>query len=229
MPRSTPIPMPQETRPRPAPSRRWAMQLAVCIAALALTGCASLRTISSEVTSYAQWPGQRAPGSFAFDRLPSQEARAEAHASLEQAAASALQGAGFSPAADAANADVLVQIGARVGRVAYPWEDRFGWPYGLEGPWGHRPYARSPWWGPLHAPGWRFEPPRYEREVALLIRDRRTGAALYETRASNDGTGAFTPALMAAMYEAAMKGFPSPPSGARAVRVEMPAAVPASR
>lgn len=209
--------------------KRRGLTLAVIAAGLLLSGCAALRSVNSEVTSFAQWPSQRTPGSFAFDRLPSQQARSDEHAKLETAAARALLTAGFSAAAEAASADVLVQLGARVGRIAYPWEDRFGWPYGPDWPWGYRPYARGGWWGPGVGIGLRFEPPRFEREVALVIRDRRSGAALYETRASNDGTGSFTPELMGAMFEASLKDFPNPPAGARPVRVELPKDMAAAR
>jgi hypothetical protein len=204
-------------------SRRGLLLGALAVA-LAASGCAALRSVHSEVTSFAQWPSGRAPSSFAFDRLPSQQARADEHVKLEAAAARALAAAGFAPASDATTADVLVQIGARVGRIAQPWEDRFGWPYGPDWPWGYRPHVRGGGWGPGVGIGLRLEPPRFEREVALVIRDRRSGTALYETRASNDGTGSFTPELMAAMFKASLEGFPNPPAGARPVRVEMSAA-----
>ena len=51
--------------------------------------------------------------------------------------------------------------------------------------------------------------PTYDREVALLIRDRKTGQPLYEARAVNDGTSPSINALLPAMFEAAMKDFPS--------------------
>jgi hypothetical protein len=49
----------------------------------------------------------------------------------------------------------------------------------------------------------------FEREVALLIRDRKTGQLLYEARASNAGPSASIDYLLPAMFEAALKDFPS--------------------
>lgn len=215
--------------PVPAPGAgRWPRRLATATllaAALAAGGCATLRSVHSEVTSYAQWPAERKPGSFAFERLPSQQARSDEQRQLEAAAARALQAAGFVPAAEGAAPDVRVQLGARVGRSATPWvDDR------LYGPWGW-PYARGAWWGPGGGfglgLGWRFgDSPRFDREVALLLRDGRTGTPLYETRAVSEGGGSFSPSLMAALFEAALRDFPQPPSGTRAVRVQLPDDLP---
>jgi hypothetical protein len=40
----------------------------------ALSGCASLNTVVSDVSSYGQWPTQRKPNTYRFERLPSQQA-----------------------------------------------------------------------------------------------------------------------------------------------------------
>jgi hypothetical protein len=70
-----------------------------------------------------------------------------------------------------------------------------GWyPYGWY-PYGWYPYG----WGP------RWD--SYEREVALLIRDRKTGTLLYEARANNSGPSAAIDYLLPAMFEAALKDF----------------------
>ena len=47
------------------------------LAALVLSGCAGLNNVTSEVSSYGQWPADRKPASYAFERLPSQQARPE--------------------------------------------------------------------------------------------------------------------------------------------------------
>ena len=86
----------------------------VLSAALALSGCAAMRNLDSEVSTYSQWPAGRQPASYRFERLPSQQARAEQQQQLEDAARRAIEGAGFTPAADEASADVSVQLGARV-------------------------------------------------------------------------------------------------------------------
>ena len=44
--------------------------------------------------------------------------------------------------------------------------------------------------------------------MILLIRDRRSGQPVYETRASNQGSSSAINSLLPAMFEAAMKDFP---------------------
>ena len=47
----------------------------LCLALLG--GCASLRNVTSDVSSFGEWPDGRKAGTFAFERLPSQVARAD--------------------------------------------------------------------------------------------------------------------------------------------------------
>jgi hypothetical protein len=188
------------------------------LAAGTLAGCATLDTLDADVSSYGTWPAGRAPGSFAFERLPSQQAQGERQAQLEAAARGALEKAGFTHAADPASADVTVQLGARITRYdTSPWDDPFWWRW----PGGH---WRHPGWypGPFAFGGPYYGgTPRYDREVALLIRDRRTGAPLYETRAVSDGYSAGDVSLLSAMFEAALKDFPTPAVSPRQVRVPL--------
>src|SRR6478672_5194236 len=76
-----------------------------------LSGCAAFNTVGSDVTSFGEWPQERAPGTYSFDRLPSQ------------------QTAGFRPAEAGAKGEYTVQVGARIDRYeASPWADPFWWP-----------------------------------------------------------------------------------------------------
>lgn len=173
-----------------------------------LSGCASLNTLRSEVATYGAWPAERKPGRYAFERLPSQQAHAARQAELEAAAGRALAAAGFTVATDAAQADVIVQIGARTSRTELsPWDDPLWWRWGAgywRGP-AWRPTARASYYANLHA-GWNT---RYERNVALLLRDRASGAPLYEAHAQTDGVTSGDGAILAAMFEAALKDFPA--------------------
>ena len=63
-----------------------------------LAGCAAMNSLSSEVSSYSAWPAERKAGSYAFERLPSQQTRAEQQQVLEDSARRALEFAGFTPA-----------------------------------------------------------------------------------------------------------------------------------
>ena len=189
--------------------------LTTVLTAAALAGCAALNNLNSDVSTYSQWPSDRKPASYAFERLPSQQARPEQQQRLEDAARRAVEGAGFTPAADDRGADVSIQLGARVSaNDRSPYDDPFWWRGGLY----HGRYWRG-YWGPGFGP--HYISPSYEREVALLIRDRKTGQALYEARATNDGGSSSIDSLLPAMYEAALKDFPNGGVNPRRVTTEI--------
>ncbi len=188
--------------------------LSLLIAAVALAGCASLNSLTSEVSSYSQWPAERKPGSYAFERLPSQQTRPQQQQLLEDSARLALEAAGFTPAGNAKDSEYIVQLGARVSATEQYYDDPFWWRGGL---YSHR-FAR-PW--PYYGVGFGIPSTTYEREVALLVRDRKSGQPLYETRASNDGGSPSIQSLLPAMFEAAMKDFPAGSVTPRQVTTEI--------
>jgi Domain of unknown function (DUF4136) len=188
--------------------------LSLLIAAVSLAGCASLNSLTSEVSSYSQWPAERKPGSYAFERLPSQQTRPQQQQMLEDSARPALEAAGFTPAADASASEYIVALGARVSATEQYYDDPFWWRGGL---YSHR-FSR-PW--PYYGIGFGIPTTTYEREVALLIRDRKSGQPLYETRASNDGGSPSIQSLLPAMFEAAMKDFPAGSVTPRQVTTEI--------
>jgi hypothetical protein len=123
---------------------------------------------------------------------------------LEEAAAAALAGAGFKPVAAGAEPELLVQVGVRVSRTDQsPWDDPFWWRGGF-GRWRH-----GPWVGPFWGVSVRTDPPRYEREVALLIRDRSSGKPLFEAHASTEGFQKLSSTTLAPLFTAALTGFPA--------------------
>ncbi len=188
--------------------------LALLALVAALGGCASLNSVDSEVSTYSQWPAARKPTTFAFERLPSQQARPQEQAELEGLARPALLAAGFTEVADPAQADTTVQVGARTTRTDRGYyDDPFWWR-------GTFYYSRMgrPYWGPAFP--MMMDSPRYDREVAVLIRDRRTSQPLYEARAASDGLSQGSGALLAAMFRAALKDFPQ--TGINPRRVSVP-------
>jgi hypothetical protein len=173
------------------------------VALALLAACAAMSTLQAEIRSYGEWPAARKPGTYAFDRLPSQQAAGEAQQRLEDAAHGALQAAGFTAADPGAAPDVLVQIGARITRYdRSPWDDPLWWRGGF-GRFPGRPFL-GPRWAPYPYP----DSPRYDREVALMLRDRATGAPLYEARASSEGNTSGGDEVLGAMFRAAMADFP---------------------
>ncbi|MDP3085952.1 MAG: DUF4136 domain-containing protein [Rubrivivax sp.] len=196
--------------------QRRHLTLALAGAALG-AGCAGLRSLSCEVSTFGDWPAGRQPGSYAFDRLPSQQARAEATGRIEAAARGALEKAGFRAAGAGQTADVLVQVGARSTRAdRVLWDDPLWWRGGFAH-WRH-----GPWVGPSWSLSARLDAPRYEREVALLIRDGASGKPLFEARASQEGGTWSDAELYAAMFEAALTDFPRLGVNPRVVVVALP-------
>lgn len=197
-------------------------------AALLLSGCAAMNNLTSEVSTFGPWPAERQPGGYVFERLPSQQAEPERQQMLETAARGAVDAAGFRAAATPAEADYLLQVGARVSAVVNPWiynDPLFwngGWGYG--GYYGHGPFyngyygrgygygygygrwGRDPFGG--FGNGFGMGTQSFEREVALVIRDRRTGQPLYEAHANSAGMTGSADSLLPAMFDAAMKDFP---------------------
>ena len=200
----------------PARSRWQVVVTAAMVAGMALlAGCAGLRSVSCDVASFGQWPVERQPGSYAFDRLPSQQARAAEADALEAAARPALAKAGFVPAASGQSPDVLVQVGVRTTRADYyPWADPVWWRGGF-GYWRH-----GPWMGPSWSLTMRTDATRYEREVAVLVRDRASNRPLFEARASTESTTAAGVEVLGAMFEAALMDFPKTGVNPRRVVVE---------
>lgn len=211
--------------------------LAAAAAVLALSGCASLNVLDTEVSSFSRWPAGRAPATYAFERLPSQQANPQAAAMLEDSARRAVEAAGFVPAPEGTTPDVSVQLGARITATELsPWDDPLWYgPYG----WGpYRPYfygryggrywgPYGPGWGPYGRYGWGpgyygySYNPYYEREVAVLIRDKKTGEPLYEARANSEGMSAAALELLPSMFAAALDGFPTGgPTNPRRVKVD---------
>lgn len=195
--------------------------LLLAVGALALSGCAALHSVTSEVSSYGNWPAERKPAAttYAFERLPSQQVDGPLQTDIEAAAAPALANAGFTLAASPDVADVMVQVAMQSRIYQRPWRDRWG-PYG--------PYGRVGF-GSWYGSGSRFgfglgmtlEPPLSEMQVDLLIRDKKTTKVLYETHAVRQQNGGWDERLMAPMFAAALKDFPLPAISPRIVSVPL--------
>jgi len=205
---------------------RFAAVSALTAITLLATGCASFNQLNNEVSTFGAWPAQRAPATYVFERLPSQAGHPERQQQLEDAARGAVEAAGFKPAADPAQADVTMQLAAHVS-LNDPWyyNDPFPWRGSLRfgAGWGHSRWGRSGW-GTGFGFGYGVDSlTAFEREVAVLIRDRKTGELLYEARASNNGSSTGINALLPAMFRAAMQGFPATGPNPRNVVVQVSA------
>lgn len=190
--------------------------LPAVLLATALAGCAALNTVQADLSTWGEWPAGRQPGSYAFDRLPSQQARSDETERLEAAARPALEKAGFVAAAPGATPDVLVQVAARTARTAPDlWADPLWWRGGYG-------YYRRPWTGAVWVMDPRLDHSRYDREVALLLRDGVSGKPLYEARVSNEGSTAGGGSMLAALFQGALLDFPRTGPNPRTVSVALP-------
>lgn len=191
-------------------------KLALLCAALALSGCASVRLIDSDVQTFSQLRALPSPATYRFERLPSQQARGAQQDAIEAQAAQALAKVGMRLEPGAPGA-YRVQAQARIDREATPaWYDPWwgaGW--GGWGGWGGRGFHGGM---ALH-----FPPPTvYRHEVGLLLREASSNAVVYETHAVHTGLWSDNPAVSGALFDAALTGFPTPPSGPRRVDIEIP-------
>ena len=190
---------------------RW-ITLPLLCAALWLTGCASTRLVDRDVQSFSQLAGAPARATYSFERLPSQQAQGAQQSAVEDQARLALAKVGLRQ--DSAAPFYRVQAHARTDLLAYPdYWDGPGWGWGGWG--GGRGF-----YGGLSM---RFPPPTlYRREVGLILREAASGTVVYETRAVHEGVWTDNPAVFAAMFDAALSGFPTPPTGPRRIVLEIP-------
>ena len=202
------------------------MQRIFLIAVLLLTtGCSSLRVINTDVTTFALWlAATPAPGaSYRFERLPSQQLLPAGSPNvelpqdqLEALARDALAKAGLLNNPANASFDVQVSATARkIQRRAYDGRFMGGPSVALGG-------GTAGGFVGFSMPLMVYEPPMYLREVILVVRDARSYAVLYETRATHDGIWADARAVLPVMLAAALQGFPVPPAGTRRVNIEIP-------
>lgn len=172
-----------------------------------------MRLVDNQVNAYA--PASVPAGSrYRFERLPSQQAN-PAQDRLEAMAEQALAQVGMKR--DDAIARYSVQVSATqraqqavLDRPALGWN--LGWMFGNGG--------ISVGGGGLY-PGLDART-SYWREVGLIVRERATQAVVFESRAVNDGPWSDSAAILPAMLDAALQGFPNPPAGERRVSIEIP-------
>ena len=208
-------------------SPRLAKLAALLVLTTMLGGCAGVIRLDNDVSSYATWPIGKVPESgdtYRFERLPSQREGEMAlqQDALEQLTRTALAKVGLHPSSKASQpAKWTVQVSARSVKMPYaPWESPYEpWPgWGLTG----RAHVVAGngrvVWTPMFMD---LRPPYYQREVSLIIRNA-AGQVTYETRAAHDGPWHNTPAMWSALLDAALQGFPRPPSGPRRVVIEVP-------
>ena len=183
-----------------------------------LPGCAATH-LDASVHTVGNWPFGRAPDTFAFQRLPSQQMHAQEQDKREAEATAAMVRAGFKPGT-ADSADVLVQVAARtIEGTALLGDPMFAGPaMGFHGGrWAGRGWGYGAGWGV----GFANTVPFNAYEVAVLIVDARTQQTLYESRARSDGSWSDKQGWTA-LFEAALRDFPFNAVSPRRVTVDLP-------
>lgn len=190
-----------------------------------LAGCSGMRLIDSDVSSFARWQAaigavSGEPGTtYRFERLPSQDRLGPAsgeptQAQLEAAAQKVLDRYGLVHKPEAALLTVQLSLTSVVQPAGFA-----GGLYG--GPGISLGTGTGGSFIGLSFPILRQEPPLYVRELSLVMRDSRNHAVVYETRARHSGPWGDA-ALVPALLDAALDGFPQPPAAVRRVKVEIP-------
>lgn len=202
---------------------------------LALGACSGINTVAVDVSSQGNWSAASKTATYAIERLPSQQANPLEQGRVEAAAMPALAAGGFTPA-PADQADLLIQVGARVFEVvrrdpfasSFYWRNDW-WLYGHRRPFFYGPGYYGPgYYGPgfygsgFYGQGYGYDS-EFQREAAVLIRDRRSQKIVYETRAVYSNRWS-SDQLLPALFEAAMKDFPQPALSPRTVVVTVPPA-----
>lgn len=193
--------------------------LALLALTLLLTGCSSVRLVDAQVQAIATSAAIDKGARYRFERLPSQADQPRS-AQVEAIAQVALAQVGLVRNDSAARYSVL--LGSRV-----------------------QSYMADNWGNPLGAPGGSYgqiiigtgntgsmvgfglgmgfpSPTWYRYEVSLLLRDLGSNQVVYETRAFHDGTWSDSDRILPALFEAALKDFPTPPAGVRRINIEIP-------
>ena len=195
---------------------KYAQTAIVLKAIIFLTACSGMRVVDSNVTAFSAWTAAPpAPGTrYRFERLPSQTTATQQDR-IEALATTSLSKVGM--ALSPADARYSVQV-LLVTEVAQRYPDSgfgyggpgvsigggsFGTSIGLSFPFG-------------------YSNPDYRRTVSLLMRELSSQKVVFETRALHNGSGGDAFAVLPAMLDSALLGFPQPPAGTRKINVDIP-------
>jgi hypothetical protein len=194
----------------------------VAVLALSMAGCSTARLVDSDVTAFSRWSAAPpAPGTpYRFERLPSQQTFAAQQDQVEALARTALAKVGLDLNPTVARYSVQVVLATLVlERAPYGGAGYGGFGFPMPGFFlgGGSRGASLGMSFPMH-----FPEPYFKRELSILMRELSTGHIVFETRAVHDGVWSDTLAVLPAMLDAALMGFPQPPPGTRRVNVEIP-------
>ena len=175
-----------------------------------------MRIVDSDVTAFSAWTtSPPAPGTrYKFERLPSQTAATQQD-KIEALATTSLSKVGMALSPLDARYSVQVLLSTEIVQ-RYP-DPGFGFGgAGIFAGGGSRGSSIG-----LSFPI-GFGEPYYKRSLSILMRELTTQKVVFETRALHDGVWGDGFAVLPAMLDSALLGFPQPPTGMRRINVEIP-------
>ena len=181
-----------------------------------LTACSGMRIVDSDVTVFSAWTAAPpTPGTpYRFERLPSQ-ATATEQDRIEALTTTSLSKVGMTLSPLEARYSVQVMLATDIVQ-RYPDPGfGFGGP-GVFASGGNRGGSFG-----LSLPI-GFGQSYYKRSLGILMRDLTSQQVVFESRALHDGVWNDGFAVLPAMLDAALLGFPQPPAGTRRINIEIP-------
>ncbi len=202
---------------------------------LLLSACSGLRVVDNDVVSFAQWTKATPPAtgsSYRFERLPSQQVNVPqsgisgmelSQDQLEAMARTALDKVGWLNNPQTAAFNVQVSANTRYAQ-RFPYNSpAFGGGFGAFG--GSSMSVGGGTAGSFvgfSLPLGTYESPLYLREVSFVVRDASSNAVVFESKAVHSGVWSDAQRVLPAMIDAALQGFPTPPTGPRRINIEIP-------
>lgn len=181
-----------------------------------------MRVVDSDVTAFSAWTSAPpAPGTrYRFERLPSQTAATQQDR-IEALATTSLSKVGMALSPPDARYSVQVLLSTEIVQ-RYP-SPGFGG-FGGFGVGGSGVFVGGGSMGSSIGLSFPigFGEPYYKRSLNIFMRDLATQKVVFETRALHDGVWGDGFAVLPAMLDSALLGFPQPPAGVRRINVEIP-------
>lgn len=177
---------------------------------MALAGCSTTRLIDSQVRSFTTTADVPADGpfSFRFERLPSQQADAQAQDRVEDMALPVLAQKGLLPDALAPRFTLELRMAMEAANQTDPFH----------GHWGFGTIGSGVWMQPMPM---GLQATSYRYSVHLLLRDAASKAVVFESTAQHEGPWSDRAAVLPAVLLAAVQDFPQGSDKARRVLIDL--------
>lgn len=193
---------------------------------LLLGGCAT--TISSQVTTFHQWPAQLTDKTYAIDAPDPKHNTLELQ-SYQNLVRQQLDRLGFQPVAPGGKP--ALKVAMQFNTLIRPARLVYNGLYSARSSLYFSPYYRARYYGRFGSPfydPWGFNEPyysvedeRYTRSVHIAIRSARDDHMLFDVTVRNVSEEMSTPMIMPALVQSAFEGFPGPNGGARRIELKL--------